>query len=267
MALKEINNYQLLFYVSIIGVISLLVVNFYQRKLGLLLTYKKSDYLRMVGMGFLGIFLYYIFLYGSFTLAPAGQVNVVNYLWPVFIIIFSIPILKEKYNYKTILAILLSFFGALVAFTKGNITSFSNEYALGYLLAVSGAVCYGLFSVFGKKYEYDKYSSMFVYFISAAIFIIPTSLIVSGFIIPKSLSTIIAIIALGGVNNSITFVFWFKALKLGDTHKIANIIYVVPFIAMIWTYILNSEPISYYSVIGLILIVTGIIIQVKNKIA
>lgn len=266
-ALREIDSFQLLFYTSIVSVLSLYIVNYYQGKLNLLLTYKKSDYFLMFGMGFLGIFLYSILLYTSFSLAPAGQVNVVNYLWPVFIVIFSIPILKEKYNYKTILAIILSFIGALIAFTKGSLSSFSNEYAGGYLLAALGAVCYGLFSVLGKKYEYDKYSSMLVYNISAVILIIPTALMASGFIIPKSLSTIIAIIVLGGIINSITFVFWFKALNLGNTHKIANIIYVVPFLAMVWTYLFNSEIISYYSVIGLILIVFGIIIQVKNNIA
>jgi drug/metabolite transporter (DMT)-like permease len=220
----------------------------------------------MLGMGFLGIYLYYLFLYGSFSLAPAGQVNVMNYLWPVFVIIFSIFILNEKYNLRTIIAILLSFFGACIAFTKGNISSFSNQYAAGYLLAALGAVCYGLFSVLGKRFEYDKSTSMFVYYLSATLFIIPTTLFVSGIALPHSWTTIIAILALGGIMNSIAFVFWFKALKLGDTHKTANSIYVVPFLAMLWTYFLNAEPISAFSVLGLGLIILGVFIQLKNKV-
>lgn len=265
LALGEINNFQLLFYTSIVGIISLFLVCLFQGKLKILISYTGKDYLKMFGMGFLGIFLYYIFLYGSFALAPAGQVNVVNYLWPVFIIIFSIPILKEKFNYKTILAIFVSFLGALIAFTKGNFSIFSNQYTVGYLLAALGAVCYGLFSVFGKKFEYDKFSSMLVYYISAAILIIPTALFFSGFVIPTSLTTIIAILVLGGIMNSIAFVFWFKALKLGHTHKTANLIYSVPFLAMVWTYFLNTEPFAISSIIGLILIVVGIFIQLRNK--
>src|SRR3989304_578025 len=147
LGLGELTNFQLLFYTAVVGTISLLVVNYFQGKLNLLKTYTKEDYFKMFGMGFLGIFLYYIFFYQSFVLAPPGQVNVVNYLWPVFIIILSIPILKEKYNYKTIIAIAISFFGALLAFTKGDISNFGNQYAGGYLLATIGAFCYGLFSV------------------------------------------------------------------------------------------------------------------------
>lgn len=264
-ALRELNNYQLLFYTSIVAVVSLFFVNLFQGKLSTLATYTKKDYLAMFGMGALGIYLYYIFLYGSFALAPAGQVNVVNYLWPVFIIVFSIPILKEKYNNTTLLAISVSFLGAFIAFTKGTLSLFSNEYALGYLSAALGAVCYGLFSVLGKKLKYEKFTSMFVYYLFAALLIIPTSILISGIVVPTSLSTILAILVLGGVMNSIGFVLWFKALASGHTHKTANMLYAVPFLAMVWTYFLNAEPFSIFSVLGLSLILSGILIQLKNR--
>jgi drug/metabolite transporter (DMT)-like permease len=103
------------------------------------------------------------------------------------------------------------------------------------------------------------------YYLFATILIIPTTLIFSEFIIPQSLTTIIAILLLGGVFNSIAFVFWFKALKVGHTHKTANAIYAVPFLVLVWTYFLNSEPIRFFSVIGLILIVAGIFIQLRNN--
>lgn len=266
LALSELSNYQLLFYTSIVGSISLFVVNYFKNRLGFFREYKARDYLIMFGMGVVGIFLYYIFLYGAFAIAPAGQVNVVNYLWPVFIIIFSIPILQEKFNSKTILSILISFLGALVAFTKGDFLAFSGQHSSGYILAALGAICYGLFSVFGKKLNYDKFSSMFIYYISATVLIIPTSLLISGFVFPKSLVTIISILALGGIMNSITFVFWFKALKLGNTHRTANLIYSVPFLGMIWTFLLNGENFSLTAIIGLTLIIVGIFMQLTNKV-
>jgi drug/metabolite transporter (DMT)-like permease len=265
LALGELDNYQLLLYTSIVGTISLLAVNFFQGKLHLLTKYTVKDYSIMFGMGFIGIFLYYVFLYKAFAIAPAGQVNVVNYLWPIFIILFSIPILREKFNSKTIIAILISFVGALIAFTQGDLSAFSGEYAIGYLLAAIAALCYGLFSVLGKKLEYEKFSSMLIYYIGASIFIIPTSLVLSDFDIPRSLTTIVAILTLGGIMNSIAFVFWFKALQIGNTHKTANLIYSVPFLAMIWTYFLNDEQFSFTSIIGLGLIIAGIFVQLSNK--
>jgi drug/metabolite transporter (DMT)-like permease len=263
--LAELDNFQMLCYVVIIGVISLFFMNLFSGKLKLLKSYTRKDYLIMLGMGFLGVFVYHIFLYSSFALAPAGQVNVMNYLWPIFIVMLSIPILHEKFNYKTIIAIVLSFLGAIIALTKGNFTLFSGQYSLGYLLAAVGAFFYGLFCVLGKKVSYDKLSSMLVYFIAAAIFIIPTTAVVSSFVMPKSLTTIISLLALGGLINSLTLVLWFKALKSGHTHKTANLVYIVPFLAMVWTYFLNAEQFSFFSVIGLAFIVTGALIQLKNQ--
>ena len=231
-----------------------------------LFSYRPIDYLKMFAMGAVGIYLYYIFLYGAFAIAPAGQANVINYLWPVFIVVFSIPILNEKYNSKTIIAILLSFTGAAIAFTKGDFSAVSGQYAAGYLLAGLGAICYGLFSVLGKKLGYEKFSSMLVYYACALALIAPTVTFTSAIKVPQSLTTIIAILVLGGVMNSIAFVFWFNALSLGDTHKFANIIYAVPFLAMIWTYTLNSEPVSIFSIAGLLLIVIGMAVQVRNKV-
>ena len=266
LALAEMDNFQLLFYTTIVGFFSLFLLNLFLGKLRLLKAFTFRDYLTMSGIGFIGIFLYHIFFFGSFMFAPAGQANVLNYLWPVFVIIFAILVLKEKYNYKTILAVILSLFGAAIVISGNNPFVFDNQYIKGYLLASIGAICYGFFSVLGKKYLYDKYLSMLIYFFSAAVIIIPVSLMVSGFVIPKSIVTLTAIMILGGLMNSIIFVFWFKALSLGHTHQIANLIYAVPFLAMIWTYFLNDEQLAESSLIGLGLIVTGIIVQYKNQV-
>ncbi len=264
LALNELNNFQILFYNNIVGIITLSLIIKFQNKYKLFKEYKKSDYAKMFGMGFLGLYMYYILLYGSFNIAPAGQANMINYLWPIFIVIFSIFLLHEKWNQKTIIAILISFIGAFIVFTKGTFTSFQNEYARGYLLALGAAICYGLFSVLGKKHEHEKFTSMLVYYTSSFILITPTMLVVSKFTIPTSPTTILSLLFLGGLANSIGFVFWFKALKIGHTHKMANIVYVNPFLSLIFVYFLNNETIPFASIIGLVLIVAGIVIQLMK---
>jgi drug/metabolite transporter (DMT)-like permease len=264
-ALKELNNFQLLFYNNILSVISLTIIIIIKRKIRFIKKYNKKDYIRMISMGLLGVYLYYIFIFKSFSIAPAGQANMINYLWPLFTIIFSILILKEKANKKTLLAILLSFFGAVLVFTEGNILSLNIKNIVGYLFALAAAASYGLFSVLGKKIKYEKYTSTFIYFLSSMIFIIPTAIIISGIKIPSSLETILAIIFMGGFANCLGYVFWFKALELGQTHKIANLIYINPFISIVFVYFMNGEIIPIISILGLVLIISGIVLQLKNN--
>ncbi len=265
LGLVEINNMQMLFYNSIVAIISLSALVLVQKKQHLFSEYSKADYLRMFGMGFLGLYMYYILLYGSFSIAPAGEANMINYLWPVFVVLFSILILKEKATLKTLIAILLSFAGAIIIFTKGDLSGFQNGYTPGYLLALGAAVCYGLFSVLGKKLNYEKFTSMLVFYVSAFILITLTMLTFSKFVIPKSPTTWLVIIFLGGFANSLGSVFWFKALEKGRTHSLANLIYATPFVALVFVFLLDKEVIPVISIIGLVLIVAGIFVQLVGS--
>lgn len=265
LALEELNNIQLLFYVNLIAIASLFLVISFQKKLSVFSQYKKIDYMKMFGMSFLGMYAYYLFLYGSFDLAPAGQANMFNYLWPILIVIFSILILKEKFNYKTIMGILISFIGAVIVFTRGDLSNFYNEYSLGYLLAIGAAVSYGLFSVLGKKLDYERFTSMLVCYVFSVILVAATVAIFSEFVLPKDMTTLLPILFMGGLSSSIGYVFWFKALKLGHTHKMANMIYITPFLSLIFVFFINKEIIPIMSIVGLVLIICGILIQIRNK--
>ncbi len=258
-ALEEVDNYQLLLYTSLVGVVALFCLNAFRGKIRLLKGYGIADYLKMGLMGALGIFLYHIFLFYGYGNAPAGQANVFNYLWPVFIVIFSVPILKERVEKWTVVAVAICFLGALVAFTGGQ--GFAGAYAAGYASAAIAAVCYGLFSVLGKKMKYDKEASMLIYYVAALALAIPATIAFSSLVVPKNASTLISILVLGGMTNSIAFVFWFKALERGNTHIVANLAYAIPLLAMVWTYFLNAEQFSANSVLGLMLIILGIAIQ------
>jgi drug/metabolite transporter (DMT)-like permease len=263
-ALNEINNFQLLFFNNIIGIISLSLCILLQKKTNLLFRYKKSDYAKLFGMGFLGLFLYYILIYGSFSAAPVGQANMLNYLWPIFLMIFSVLILKEGWNYKMIVAMLVSFAGAFIIFTGGNLNALNGQYAVGYLMAVFAAFCYGLFSALNKKLNYDKLTSVWIEYLASFVLITPTLLLVSNFVVPSSIGTILAILFLGGLSSSLGFVFWFKVLQSGATRKFANIIYLNPFLALIFVFFIDGQAVPVISLVGLLLIVGGIFLQLRK---
>jgi len=60
----------------------------------------------------------------------------------------------------------------------------------------------------------------------------------------------------------ITFVFWLKALQFSrTTAQISNFIYITPFLSLLIVSIVIKEKILFSSIIGLVFIITGIIIQ------
>ena len=54
-------------------------------------------------------------------------------------------------------------------------------------------------------------------------------------------------------------------LETGKTEKVSNLAYITPFLSLIWTALILKESFNIYSILGLIVIVLGIFIQMKDK--
>lgn len=258
--LVELDSLQMLFYSTIFSFIVLGFILLIQKKHKIMRRYSGKDYFIMALLGFLGTYLYYVLLYKAFELTTAQEGFILAYTWPILVLLLSFIILKEKVTLRKIFAVLLSFFGIIIIVTQGKIFSLTFTNLPGDLLALLGAFVFALFSILGKKYNYDKTISAFVYFLSALIFTAISVLIFSPLRAP-SLTIWILLLYNGILVNGITYVWWFKALEKVDTHIISTALYLTPFISLIYIWLFLNEKILLSSVIGLIVIVTGILIQ------
>ena len=76
------------------------------------------------------------------------------------------------------------------------------------------------------------------------------------------MSGILGAIYVGLFEMGITFLFWLKAMQNAtNTVKIANLIFISPFLSLIYIYFILHEPIYISTLYGLLLIIAGLIIQ------
>jgi len=258
--LVELDSLQTLFYSTILSTLVLGLMLIFQKKTGDLKKYNKSQYSSMFFLGFLGNYMYYIFLYGALSKTTASEGFILTYTWPILVLILSFVILKDKVTLQKLVGIFISFFGIIIITTKGNISPFNLTNLQGDILAISGALVFALFSVLGKKFNFDKTISVFIYFLSALIFIIPTVLIFSKIVFP-SFDVWLWIIYNGIFVNGISYIFWFKALESGETHIVSNLLYLTPFISLIYISIFLNERILISAVVGIVVIVLGVLSQ------
>lgn len=258
--LVELDSLQTLFYSTILSTLVLGLMLIFQKKTGDLKKYNKSQYSSMFFLGFLGNYMYYVFLYGALSKTTASEGFILTYTWPMLVLILSFVILKDKVTLQKLVGILISFFGIIIITTKGNISTFNLTNLQGDILALSGAFVFALFSVLGKKFNYDKTISVFIYFLSALIFITPTVLIFSKLVFP-SFDVWMWIIYNGIFVNGISYIFWFKALEGGETHIVSNLLYLTPFISLIYISIFLNERILISAVVGIVVIVFGVMSQ------
>jgi drug/metabolite transporter (DMT)-like permease len=258
--LQELSNMQLLFYICIFAAFSMFLVIVLQHKLTMLTRYSFKDFVNFFVMGFLGVFLYTFCLFEAINYLSAHEAFILNYLWPILVVVFSAIIFKETFTTRKLLGILFSFGGVLVLFTKGNVQTITLNNLTGTIYALIGAIAYALYSVLGKHQEYDKYASTMFNYLFAAFFTLP--FLVFNFPLPSL--TILhwgALLWLGIFANGFAFVFWFQALRHGDTSHVTNMVYFTPFLSLVFSYFILGEEILITSYVGLFLIVFGILIQ------
>ncbi len=258
--LVELNNLQMLFYSTIFSVVILALLLFIQKKQKIMAKYSLREYLNMIFLGFLGTYLYYVLLYGAFTLTTAQEGFILAYTWPILVLLLAFIILREQVTVKKIVSIFISFIGIIIITTRGKFLQLTLAHFSGDILALSGAFVFALFSILGKKHNFDKTISAFIYFLSALIFITITLFIFSTPKIPSP-NIWLWLLYNGILVNGITYVWWFQALQKVDTSIVTTTLYLTPFISLVFIWLFLNEKIVFSSIIGLMVIVLGILLQ------
>jgi drug/metabolite transporter (DMT)-like permease len=251
----------LLFGASVASSTVLLIHLILSRRLGLLKALSKEDFVRSALLGFLNPFLYYIVLFKAYSILPAQEAQPLNFIWPLTLVLLSIPLLNQKIKRRDILAILISFFGVLIISTKGHILSFKLTDPVGVALATGSSIPWALFWIYNVKDKQDEVVRLFLNFIFASAYVFLSLLLLGELRLP-SLKGTLGATYIGFFEMGITFLIWLKALKLSKTTAhVTNLIYLVPFLSLVLISLAVGEKILSSSIIGVIFIVAGIILQ------
>ncbi|OHB80509.1 MAG: hypothetical protein A2Z25_04750 [Planctomycetes bacterium RBG_16_55_9] len=251
----------LLFGASLVSSVVLLIHLVLSGKVKLLKVLSKEDIARSAFLGFLNPFLYYIILFKAYSILPAQEAQPLNFVWPLTLVLLSIPILKQRIKRRDILAITISFCGVLVISTKGHILSFRLTDPLGVALATGSSIPWALYWIYNVKNKRDEVLSLFLNFTWASIYVFAL-LLVAGELKVPSLKGALGVTYVGLFEMGITFLIWLKALKLSrTTANVAGLIYLVPFLSLIVIHFVLGETILSSTIAGAALIVGGILWQ------
>ena len=260
LVLKDIPNFQALAISSAFAFVFLLILNIINGSIKEMKHYRIKDCLTMAGLGFLGLFMYSALYYYGIAELGSQEACILNYLWPMMIVIFACIILKERITVKKIIAMLISFAG-IVVLTLGSGGVSSGNRLFGIIACVTAAVCYGLFSVLNKKHSLNQNVTMMWIWFTTAVCSLVLSLIFENWQ-PIAGVQWLGIAWLGIVVNAVAYLLWAIALKgASDSAKIANLAYLVPFISIIISWLVLKEQITINAAFALVLIIGGILIQ------
>jgi drug/metabolite transporter (DMT)-like permease len=267
-SLRYLDFMTLLLFASFVAVVVLFMTLLLQGKLGLLKKIKRENILNSAFLGLLNPFLYYVVLLKAYELLPAQEAGTLNYIWPLGLVLLSIPMLRQKITAWSIMAILVSFFGILLISTHGHFLTLRFSNPAGVLLALGSAVFWALYWIFNMKDPREEVSKLFLNFCFGFFYIILTIAILRLLGLNWSRYPLLpwqgiaGSVYLGIFEMGITFILWIMALKLSSTTaKVSNLIYLSPFVSLILIHFFVGEVILVSTVVGLVFIISGITIQ------
>jgi drug/metabolite transporter (DMT)-like permease len=261
LTLQYLNPGMLLLIATVTAFLFLGVVVVVKGKIKILKNITPKQMLNSALMGLFNPFLYYLVLFEAYNRIPAQEGVALNYIWPVILVIFSILFLKQHINFISVLAIIISFAGTVVIAMHGNFTEISFSDTTGVILAVGSAFFWASFWIINMKDPREAIVKMFVNFAFGAIYIISWN-IVNGNISMPSVSGLAGSLYIGIFEMGLTFVLWLTALKLSThTARVSNLVFISPFISLLLVSFFVGEKILPSTVIGLVIIVAGIVLQ------
>lgn len=259
--LEGMNNLQLLFYSCLISTIVLFLLLLVTSPKDLKFTFTKNKIKQNVLLGFTNPFLFYLVLFKAYYLLPAQEAMPLNYTWPITITLFSVLFLASKVTLKIIVGMLLAFIGVIIIGTRGDLFSLHFHSLFGVILAVGSSFIWAAYWTLNLKDNRSGLSKLFSAFFYGTIFITIYVLIFDSLLL-KDYNYIFGAAYIGLFEMSITFYLWLKGLTLSENKaKTATLVYLSPFISMLFIALILNENILFSSILGLILIVSGIVFQ------
>ncbi len=267
LTLRHINFVQLLAWSSFFSTIILFGIVLITGKFKELLAVPRKEIYPSIVLGFINPFAYYFILFKAYELLPAQMAQPLNFIWPLVLVLLSVPMLGEKLTTKSILSLIISFLGVILISSQGNFSFQGIESPLGVFLALFSSLIWALYWILNlRPSKIDQVSRLFLNFGFATIFSFAAGFFFNDFW-SINLLGIFGSIYVGAFEMGITFVLWLKALSLTNSKaKLGNVIYVIPFLSLVFINLVVGERIIWTTIVGLVIIVGSIIFQQVNNV-
>lgn len=260
-----LDSFQFLFWSNFISAISVICVALCAgyRPANLFIL-PKNTLCKVFLLGFLDC-LFYLLLYYGYSIENGIAVLVIQYSWPLIIILLSVILLKDKLAGRQIVGVIIGFIAVIITFTKGHLTQLQVENPIALLLVFSGAFCFALMSVFSRQYSIDPYISTVWLFIFSTLTSLVLLLMFSEIKLPSKAAFWPTIIN-GVLINGVSYILWFKAMNTGHSAKIASIVFLSPVLSVLWLVMILSDPFEIAYIVGVLLvIISGVLCVGRGK--
>ncbi|MHC5036369.1 MAG: DMT family transporter [Planctomycetota bacterium] len=259
--LKSLSPIELLFFASLGSTVVLFAVLLFQKRWKALKSLSRAQVLQSIPLGILNPLLYYLVLFEAYRRLQAQEAQPLNYTWAIVLVFLSVPLLGQRIRLRDFVAAFICYFGVVVISTHGDLLQLKFSDPIGVGLALGSSVIWALYWIYNTKSQRDPVVGLFLNFLFSLPPVFVVYVLAEGCKVPE-VEGLLGAAYVGVFEMGVTFLLWLSALRLTDnTAKVGNLIFLSPFLSLIFIHYFVGETILASSILGLALIVGGLLFQ------
>jgi drug/metabolite transporter (DMT)-like permease len=207
-------------------------------------------------VGIYGLFGFHFLLFMALRSAPAVEANLINYLWPLGMVVLAPLFLKGiALHARHVVAAVIGFAGAAIAILgRGSPGESGMDFHSGYLLALASAFVWASYSLLTRRLPRFPTAAVGSFAATSGLLSLACHV---GLEPSVTLSTqdmlLIAVLGLGPLGGA--FFLWDAAIKLGDTRRIGLLAFATPILSTVLLLVTTGQPLQWNVAVAAVLVV------------
>ena len=225
-----------------------------------------------LALGVYGLFGYHFMLFMALRLAPPVEANLINYLWPLLMVVLA-PVLLPGMRLRLVhvLAALLGFGGAALAIlgtgrgtADGGVFALTGSAGWGYAMALAAAFMWSSYSLLTQRVAPFPTAAVGLFaLVSGALAMTCHWLLEAPVSLTAQDGLLLALTGLGPLGGA--FFLWDKALKLGDARQIGILSYITPLGSTALLMLVSGRAWSWSVALAALLIMAAAVLGTRAR--
>ena len=217
-----------------------------------------------VGVG--GLFGYHALYFLALRLAPPAETGLINYLWPLLIVLLSALLPGEHLRVHHVVGALMGLVGTVLLLAGSAGTSFTPSHFSGFAAAFAAAFVWAGYSVMSRRLKAVPTDVVAGFCIATAVLAMLVHLAIEQTVWPDSIAAWLAVIALGVGPVGAAFFAWDIGMKRGDIRVLGAASYATPLLSTGFLILAGYAALSPTIAIAAALIACGGLIAAKDMV-
>jgi drug/metabolite transporter (DMT)-like permease len=194
-------------------------------------------------LGIGGLFGYHALYFAALRLAPPAEAGLLNYLWPLLIVLFSALLPGERVRAAHVAGALLGFAGVVVLMSGRADLELGPEHGLGYVCAFAGAFVWSGYSVLSRRFGTVPTDAVAGFCLATSALSLVCHVVFEATVWPATVTEWFALAALGLGPVGAAFYLWDVGVKHGDIRLLGVGSYAAPVLSTLFLILAGyAEP-------------------------